>query len=259
MAKNLLRNLIGEAKTARGLIDTKKLIAAIEQGYLPENAIEYKKKKSFAPSSLVYGAGECPRYWYLAFDGGDFVSENTPQEIANMENGSLSHERIQRATEKTDIFVSKEKKIIVNDPPIFGLQDLEVKWNDGNLPIEIKTTKDVSFQRRKEAGTALPYHRAQLLIYMYVQGFDLGVIMYENKDSHELYGVPLEMTPENRAWIEKTFSWMRSVREAWEDRKLPKRNYRSNSKVCKKCPLKALCDTLPVEGDIQLPSLEQLG
>lgn len=259
MAKNLLRNLIGEARVAKGVIDTKKLIAAIEQGYLPENTIEYKKKKSFAPSSLVYGAGECPRYWYLAFEGGDFESENTPQEIANMENGSLSHERIQRAVEKTDIFVSKEKKIIVSDPPIFGFQDLELFWNDGNLPVEIKTTRDIAFQRRKESGTALPYHRAQLLIYMYVQNYELGLILYENKDTHELFGVPLAMTDENRAWVEKTFNWMRSVRKAWEDRKLPAKNYRANSKVCKKCPLKALCATLPTEGDIKLPSMEQLG
>ena len=259
MAKNLLKNLLGEAKTAKGLINTKKLIATIEQGYLPENSVEYKKKKSFAPSSLVYGSGEGARFLYLAFDGGDCESVNPPQKLANMENGSLSHERIQRAVQKTDIFISAEKKIIVEDPPIFGYQDLEVAWNEGNLPVEIKTTRDISFQRRKEAGTALPYHRAQLLIYMYVQKYDLGLILYENKDTHELFGVPLEMTDENREWVEKTFEWMRLVRGAWNDRMLPAKNYRSNSKVCKTCPVRALCDTLPVAGDIKLPSMEQLG
>ena len=259
MAKNLLKNVIGQARAAKGVLDTKKLIATIEKGYLPESTTEYKKKKSFAPSSLVYGPGECPRYWYLAFDGGDFTSENTPHEIANMKNGSLSHERIQEAAEKSGIFVSKEKKIIVNDPPIFGFQDLEVDWNGGNLPVEIKTTRDMAFQRRKDSGTALPYHRAQLLIYMYVQNYELGMILYENKDTHDLFGVPIEMTDANREWVEKTFKWMRSVRKAWEDRQLPKKNYRANSKVCKKCPLASVCNTLPVEGDIQLPSMEQLG
>ena len=259
MAKNLLKNLLGEARAAKGVIDTKKLIAAIEAGYLPPNTIEYKKKKSFAPSSLVYGSGECPRYWYLAFEGGDFESENTPQEIANMQNGSYSHERIQKAVGNTDIVVSVEKKITYDDPPIFGFQDLELFWNDGNLPVEIKTTRDIAFQRRKDAGTALPYHRSQLLIYMYIQHADLGVILYENKDTHELYAVPLEMTPENKQWVENSFEWMRSVRKAWNDKQLPKKNYRVNSKICKTCPLSKVCATLPVEGDIELPSLEKLG
>lgn len=259
MAKNLLKNLLGEARTAKGLIDTKALITAIESGYLPENTIEYKKKKTFAPSSLVYGSGECARYWYLAFDGGDFESNNTPQEIANMQNGSYSHERIQKAVAKTAIVASIEKKIIHNDPPIFGYQDLELLWNEGNLPVEIKTTRDIAFQRRKDAGTALPYHRSQLLIYMYIQGFDLGVILYENKDTHELLAIPLEMTPENRLWVENAFEWMRKVHKAWVDRKLPKKNYRANSKVCKSCPLAKVCATLPVEGDIHIPALEKLG
>lgn len=423
MSKNLLKAVLIDAKSVRGKINTKALIAKIESGYLPESSVEYKKKKSFAPSGLVYGSGECfsantefltdagyrtfgdtvgqnvmvwtgrpagrkgvlqsagwkpatvehfgkseivelvvsrngvkkiiettanhrwlvrsgtdnrvgrskikikythelteldslenagghdalkaspdgirhrprwkvvsvretgriedvycvvqpeteqftltdgiltkncPRYWYLAFEGGDFESDNTPLEIANMRNGSKSHERIQEAVRNTDIFVSEEKKIVYDNPPIFGFQDLEVMWNDGILPIEVKTTRDVSFQRRKDTNTALPYHVAQLLIYMKIQEADIGVILYENKDTHELFAIPVEMTKENKYWVDNAFVWMHDVYDAWKSQKLPKKNYRSNSKICKKCPLSKVCASLPAEGDITLPLLEQL-
>ena len=96
-----------------------------------------QKKKTFAPSTLVYGHGECARYWYLAFEGGDFEDLSNPFAVANMSNGTLSHGRIQEALLKSGIakgFVDedylaetgKEKlttefKIFNSDPPIFGL------------------------------------------------------------------------------------------------------------------------------------------
>jgi len=259
MAKNLLKNLIGEAKLKRGVLDTKALITAIEAGYLPKETIEFKKKKSFAPSGLVYGSGECPRYWYLAFEGGLFESENTPAQIANMRNGSKSHERIQEAVENTPLFISKEKRMISNDPPIFGFEDLELLWNGGSLPAEIKTTNSISYQRRKDSGTALSYHISQLLIYMKIELAEMGVIIYENKDNHELFAVAVEMDEKNRAWVDGAFEWMQQVYKAWVDQTLPKKNYRANSKICKGCPLAKVCTTLPAEGDIALPSLEKLG
>ena len=43
--------------------------------------------------------------------------------------------------------------------------------------------------------------------------------------------------------------------KAWEDQTLPEKNYRSNSRVCKGCPVKATCDTLG-DGVIKIKSLE---
>lgn len=259
MAKNLLKGFVSEVKMRRGLLDTKALISAIEAGYLPKESVEFKKKKSFAPSGLVYGSGECPRYWYLAFEGGDFESDSTPAQIANMRNGTKSHERIQEAVRATPIFLSEEKRMVSEDPPIFGFQDLELLWDGGSLPAEIKTTNSLSFQRRKDSGTALNYHISQLLIYMKIELAEMGVIIYENKDNHELFAVAVEMDEKNREWVDEAFEWMRTVYKAWTDKTLPRKNYRANSKICKGCPLSKGCAELPSEGEAIIPSLEKLG
>jgi hypothetical protein len=53
------------------------------------------------------------------------------------------------------------------------------------------------------------------------------------------------------------FQWMRDVRKAWEDKTLPTKNYRSNSKICKSCPIKKACAEADV-GVIKIESLKEL-
>jgi hypothetical protein len=50
---------------------------------------------------------------------------------------------------------------------------------------------------------------------------------------------------------------MRDVRKAWEDKTLPTKNYRSNSKICKNCPIKKACGEAGV-GVVKIASLEEL-
>ena len=45
------------------------LATAINAGYLTKTKPKFTKKNNFSASNLPYGSGECPRYWYLAFDG----------------------------------------------------------------------------------------------------------------------------------------------------------------------------------------------
>jgi len=58
-------------------------------------------------------------------------------------------------------------------------------------------------------------------------------------------------------WVENAFEWMRQVRAAWENKTLPTKNYRSNSKICKTCPIRDACDKAG-SGEIKLNSLETL-
>lgn len=258
MAKNLLRTLLKAERRTPGRIDAAELVQKIQSGYIAENNNGFKTKKTFSPSTLVYGHGACPRYWYLAFHGAEFQEEMTPYQVANMSSGSMAHERIQSAIEKAGILVSKEKKMISSDPPIFGYMDVEVAWDNGVIPVEIKTTNDMSFERRKESGSALNYHIAQLLIYMRIDQYDMGVIIYENKNNHELYAVPVEFDDERKKWVDALFEWCQKVRAASDANLLPKKNYRSNSKVCKTCPLASTCSSLKLEGDTIIPNMEPL-
>jgi CRISPR/Cas system-associated exonuclease Cas4 (RecB family) len=84
-----------------------------------------------------------------------------------------------------------------------------------------------------------------------------GILLYENKNNHELLALPVEIKPEYIKWMDDAFDWMRATRKAWEDRKLPKKPYRANSKVCKTCPVQKVCATLPV-GDIKIEPLGEI-
>ena len=257
MAKNLLRTVLKEYKRTPGLVNTREIIDRIESGYIADTRNGFKTKKTFSPSTIVYGHGACARYWYLAFDGADFQEEFTPWQVANMRSGTLSHERIQKAIQDSGIMIETETKILHNDPPILGYRDGLIEWNGAAIPIEIKTCNDRSFEARKASGKALSYHIEQLLIYMRIKDHDLGLIIYENKNTHELYVVPVEMSDEYKLWLDNTFDWLRKVKQAHVNRTMPANMYRSNSKVCKSCPLLETCKTSP-PGTVAIKPLEPL-
>jgi hypothetical protein len=92
---------------------------------------------------------------------------------------------------------------------------------------------------------------------MKLLGKPKGLVIYENKNNHELLLFPIEVNDTYRKWIDNTFSWMQEVRKAWTDRQLPIKTYRSNSKVCKTCPVRKACDAAG-DGTIKITPLEGL-
>jgi CRISPR/Cas system-associated exonuclease Cas4 (RecB family) len=255
MAKNLIQQVM--VKPKESAINVDGLIEKIQSGYLVDRGPKHQKKKSFSPSSIAYGHGECPRYWYLAFDGAEFADDADAYAVANMSNGTLSHDRIQTAMEKSGILKEKEVKVIYDDPPIFGFADGVIDWNSYDYPIEIKTMREESFQYRKTSNEPPDYHLIQLLIYMKIMNKDKGLFVYESKNSHELHIIPVELKPEYAEWLDKAFQWMRDVRSAWTDQTLPIKPYRSNSKICKNCPVKSTCDNAG-KGVLKISPLEKL-
>jgi CRISPR/Cas system-associated exonuclease Cas4 (RecB family) len=254
MAKNFLKQVMDKQPT--GPIDTRELIAKIEEGYTVNRVTEFKKKSSFSPSTLVYGNGACPRYWYLAFEGAEFEDDADAYAAANMQSGIDAHARIQKAITDAGIMVEEEKKVMISDPPIFGFADGILQWGETQPVLEIKTMREESYSYRKHAKPP-NYHLMQLLIYMKILGRRLGVLLYENKNSHELHAIPVEADEERLAWVEYAFDWMRGVRKAWEDKTIPKKTYRANSKVCKTCPLQKACASAD-KGTIKIDPLEYL-
>ena len=241
-----------------GEFNASQFVSEIEQGYLANNRNGFKVKKSFSPSALVYqnGGGSCPRRWFLSFRGGIFEEDNTSRQYANMINGTMSHERIQQAMQDAGVLVDREKEMVIEDPPFFGYCDANVEFNGTVVPVEIKTVNEVSFEYIKSSRRARDYHVGQLLIYMHVEQKPLGVVLYENKNTHELLAIPIKMTPERQEWVDETLDWCRVVYQSYLDDKMPAVPYRSNSKICRSCPLKSECDKAGT-GRIVLGTLEQ--
>ncbi|NBV29409.1 hypothetical protein EBS02_10455, partial [bacterium] len=100
MTKNLLEQIMvkkinqsksinqGDESFVDGLAD------AINSGYLAKTKPKFTKKNNFSASGLTYGAGECPRYWHLAFDGQIHYDNADAWGVANRTQGTQGHERI---------------------------------------------------------------------------------------------------------------------------------------------------------------------
>lgn len=258
MSKSLLSEIMLKSVKKKSFLDTDELITKINSGYTVNRVPRHTQKKTFAPSTIAFGHGECPRYWYLAFDGGTFEDNADAYAGANMNAGTKAHERIQEAMGNVpDFLVDSEFKIISEDPPIFGFGDVILNWEGKELLGEIKTMPMEAFEYRKAAGKPAKYHLVQLLIYMKILNKKEAVLIYENKNNHELLIIPVELNDYYVGWVNQTFDWLRSVRKAWVDRTMPEKNYRSNSKICKTCPLRATCDVAG-KGDMKLLSLEPI-
>lgn len=250
--------MLKEDVTKRGPSFVDGLIEAINNGYTVKNLPKHTQKKTFAPSTLTWNHGECARYWYLAFDGAEFEDNSDAYGVANRTNGTLAHGRIQEAMANAGIAKESEFKITHNDPPIFGYGDTMLNWNGEELLAEIKTMPNEGFEYRKTSGKPKAGHMMQLLIYMKILRKTRGVLVYENKNNHELLTFPVEINSDYIGWVEQAFDWMREVRKAWTDRTLPQKTYRSNSKICKNCPIQKTC--LAAEtGVVKIKPLELLG
>lgn len=259
MAKNLLQQVMvkAESHAQKSFLDTQELIEKINHGYIAKRETKFQQKKSFAPSTIAYSHGECPRYWYLAFEGADFVDNADAYGGANMTAGTKSHERIQQAMADAGILKDSEFKVTWEDPPIFGFGDVILDWGGEDLLGEIKTMPMEGFEYRKAAGKPKVGHLIQLLIYMRILNKTKAVLIYENKNNHDLLVLPVEINDYYIKWVNQAFDWMKTVRKAWEDKTLPEKNYRSNSKICKTCPIRATRDVAG-KGEIKIKSLEPL-
>jgi CRISPR/Cas system-associated exonuclease Cas4 (RecB family) len=266
MTKNLLKQIMMKPEDKPEIIDTQLLIEKINAGYIAKRSSKHQTKKTFAPSSLVWNHGECARYWYLAFEGNVFENSDTPYGVANMTSGTDSHARIQKAILDADLAVvyydennnpTTEFKVTLDDPPIFGYADGMLKWNEEEIVLEIKTMPSDSFEYSKTKGKPRGSHVMQLLIYMKILKKAKGVLIYENKNTHDLCVFPIEVNEVYRQWIDSTFAWLKEVRKAWVDKTIPQKNYRSNSKVCKACPLVSACGDAD-KGLIKIKTLEKL-
>jgi CRISPR/Cas system-associated exonuclease Cas4 (RecB family) len=259
----IMKNLLNEVMetppdtkiTDKSGINPEELIEKIKSGYTANRGPRHQQKKTFAPSTIAYGHGECARYWYLAFEGGTFEDNADAFAGANMTNGTKSHERIQKAMEDAGFLIDSEFKIVNNDPPIFGYGDVMLDWQGEELLGEIKTMMNEGFEYRKLNRKPKPGHLIQLLIYMKILKKQKAVLIYENKNNHELLVIPVEVNDYYIQWVNNTFEWMRNVRKAWENKTLPEKNYRSNSRICKSCPLSKVCADAG-KGDVKISSLE---
>ena len=265
MAKNLLEQIMTKStkKKVTNSEEDEKFVeglpTAINAGYLVKTKTKFVKKDNFSASGLTYGAGECPRYWTLAFDGQITYDNSDAIGVANRTQGSLGHGRIQEAIEASGLLAQDlemdpiprkydqqthpalEFRVKTDDPPFDGYGDVMIDYKGERLVGEIKTIRNDEFEYRKINRRSKMAHLMQLLLYMKVWKMRKGVMIYENKNTHELLTLPVVVNEHYRAWAEEAFDWMKLVYKNWQEKQLPEIPYRSNSKICKVCPIQKAC------------------
>jgi CRISPR/Cas system-associated exonuclease Cas4 (RecB family) len=241
MAKSIIGNLKFQKPTDGGF-DQNKFASEIEESYLKQRRPDgFTKKTTFSPSTIGYGHGNCPRYWYYAFTGTEFVETTTAQGLANMQNGSAAHDRIQKVIGNLDRNTEFEVEIKNEDPPIRGYVDALIEWEGDTVVGEIKTAKEEVYAIRQSSMKPSSNHLLQLLIYMKVLKLSQGVFIYENKNTQELCLIPIRVNDRYIKIIDDLFYWLREVRAAYESEQLPKRVATKSTPMCKGCPVKDIC------------------
>jgi CRISPR/Cas system-associated exonuclease Cas4 (RecB family) len=258
MAKSLINKLVEKPKKDEdNTIDTQAIVDKIKEGYAAQRKPSFKKRDSFTPSTLTYGAGKCPRFWYLWFEGNEAESKTDWYAVANMDSGTDRHGRIEKAMEHAGILVTNEERLSYDDPPISGRTDAVIQWEDHNILTEIKTLNEDSFHYLNVKGEPRKYHVEQLLIYMKILKKSFAFLIYESKNSHELSIFPVNLSQHYKDFINYFFGWMKEVKEASDNKQLPMIPYRSNSKVCKGCDFEKACKLKP-KGDIKIEPRKDL-
>ena len=257
----MARKIIGNLKFQKpddGGFNANEFAKMMEEAYLSEGRPDqFTQKKTFSPSTVGYGSGNCPRYWFIAFNGAEFENNTDAMGIANMGNGTYMHDRIQKIMGKTPVFKSHETEVTNDDPPIRGFADTFIEWNGKEVIVEIKSAKDEIFSIRQAEMKPLPYHLVQLLTYMKIRGAEQGLFYYENKNDQSFLIIPVNMNERNTKLIDDVWDWMRKVYSAYENNTLPERPFTKSQSACTYCPVKNVCwkDMKSEVGDISIEAL----
>jgi len=254
MGRDLITNL--KFKKFNGNFDPNAFAKIVQECYESgRNLDRWQKKNTFSPSTIGYGHGMCPRYWFIAFNGAEFQDNFDAIAIANMENGKQAHDRIQKALQNSNVLKEIEREILCSDPPVRGFADMIIDWNNKEVIGELKTVKDEIFSARQASMAPTTSHLIQLLLYMWVEKIDEGFVMYENKNNNEILIMPIAMNERNKELIEKVIAWMREVYGNWQKEFLPERPFTKSSYTCKNCPIRKECWS-GEQGDIKIEKLE---
>lgn len=263
MSRGLIKGL--RLQNKKGL-DPRAIAEMIEAGFMQKQRPQqdFMQKETFAPSTIGYEFGRCPRYWYLAFTGtSNWSDEVDSMGIANMDLGSMVHDQIQQAIDAQGFLVEAEREFRIEDPPIRGFIDAIIDWNNEEVVAEFKTTRESNFVFRESSGKPMVTHLIQLLIYMVATGLNKGFLLYVNKNDSTMLVIPVEMNEENSKIIDNVFEWLRRVRKAYEDQQIPqipfvraRNSGEPSNKTCRSCPVKIDCYQDPKSGSAGIEFME---
>ena len=165
------------------------IIEHVDQHYLEKQG----NKKARKGKLYISEVGKCPRQIFFEFKNYQ-PEKRKPETQRALENGDKFHQRMMAALYACpDIeVVASEVDIPANDL-LSGRVDAIVGVDDKNYVLELKSIGSYGFKLLVEPRLE---HVHQLQLYMNFFKIPQGILLYENKDNHQLKEFEVEYDPE---------------------------------------------------------------
>lgn len=186
-------------------------------------------------------AGKCARRLAYALHYPGEVPPVEPRVVAIFELGSLIHDWLRGKLTALygERFHSVERTVELEVDPDFkvpGHVDGILETESGPVLLDIKSASDKSAQNMFSNGVPYEYV-AQVNAYLEATGIERGALVVYNKNTSELFTLPVDRDPAVVAQVKERF---RAVRCSTPEQ-LPEREHEASSFACRYCPFQQRC------------------
>jgi len=210
------------------------IIEHIDKHYLEKQG----NKKPRNGKLYVSEVGKCPRQIYFEFKGYE-TEKRKPETQRAFENGDKFHQRMMAV-----LYSCPEVNIIASEvdiPPndlLGGRVDAIVSIKSKNYILELKSIGSYGFKLLDEPKQE---HVHQLQLYMHFFKIPRGILLYENKDKHQLKEFEVRYDAE---LAESIFEKLQKIATFIRDDKLPPKPEFSKDQEwrCGYCGFKKYCN-----------------
>lgn len=182
---------------------------------------------------------QCPRKIIFRIKG--IPEKITARQFNIFQNGHAVHERIEGYFKKAGILIDSEQPIKENEMGIKGRYDLKFKDPNDN-EIKIGDVKSINLRTLREPKKE---HIAQVMLYMHFEGIRKGKLIYESKQTQELFYFDVEY---DQITIESILGWFKDMQELVDKGAAPATNNDKNKFPCSwgadagsRCPYYDIC------------------
>ena len=135
----------------------------------------------FHPSTL---SNTCDRAVWLIYHGHMPTTPLDPTLQRIFQNGNYLEKRVEAWFTNMGILMGREIPVKYPSPVISGRIDFLVRHeNFGIIPVELKSINTSGFGKLKSPK---PEHQLQLQMYLNMGNYDIGTVLYENKNDQKI-------------------------------------------------------------------------
>ena len=146
-----------------------------------EGVMDAPKAGVFYPSAL---GNPCDRYLWLCYNG-LMIDQPLPANLERIfQNGNSLEDRVDKWFTNLNILIDRELSVKQEIPPMSGRIDFIINHATYNeMPVELKSINTNGFSKLRSPK---PEHAIQLQIYLNMGDYDIGTVMYENKNDQKI-------------------------------------------------------------------------